>query len=179
MLAVGAGTCWLCHCPLTDDNSTDAAVATTMTPLPHTAPATAVGRGGQFSLATLMLTVTLIAVLMGLSVRLPGLAIVLAILATPALIKTSLIGRRHKAAGEPLTPGGKALTFITALCLSTAIGVAAGGAFFLACLGVFVVGEDKLGNLDTTMMTALLVASAVALPVLILGIWLFWRWKKR
>jgi hypothetical protein len=179
MLAVSAGTCWLCHRPLTDDSSTDDAITTTVPPLPHTAPAIAVGRAGQFSLAALMLTVTFVAVLLGLFVQVRGLAIVLAVLAAPALIKTSLIGRRHKAAGEPLTPGGKALTLIAALCFLVAIAVATAGAFFLACLGTLAVGEEILGDLDTTIMVALVGASAVAIPILAIGAWFFWRWRRK
>jgi len=67
--------------------------------------------GLQFSLATIMLSITLVAVLLGVFRMAPGLGIGLAILVTPAFLRTCIVTARRKARGESISLAGKLGSF--------------------------------------------------------------------
>ncbi|MCA9101693.1 MAG: hypothetical protein KDA63_11110 [Planctomycetales bacterium] len=174
-LADDARQCWLCRRELAEaDRRQPVETADVVDRAPP-----ALAPRGQFSLATLLLVTTFVAVLLGVTARAPGLGVTLAIVATPALIKTARIGHRRKAAGAPLSAGDKAITFAAALGIVIATVVAAGGAFFFTCLGVFALSEtQRLADIDKTLMVAIPIGSVVALLILAFGLRLLWRWKK-
>ncbi len=92
----------------------------------------------QFTLASLMLGVTLIAVALGLFGLEPGLGIGFAFLALPAAIRASSVARRRsQSRGTALTWGEKIGLVCTSLLVVLCIGVAAYAAFFALCLAGF------------------------------------------
>jgi hypothetical protein len=97
-------------------------------------PEAAVGSPWSFSIGSLMLVVTLAAVCLGLGAAAPGLGIALAIVATPALVRTFVSSAQRKAQGERLQPGDKVATFAASVGVVLLAGVAAGVAFFATCL---------------------------------------------
>jgi hypothetical protein len=101
----------------------------------------------QFSLSTLMLTVTVVAVLLGAFVMLPGFGIILAILVTPAWLRTCVIASRKEARGRPMSTHQKLEFFAASAGVVMSAGIAAVGAFFATCLtGVFSGTVASLGG---------------------------------
>jgi len=78
----------------------------------------------QFSLATVMLLITLAAVLLGLFRMSPGLGMLVAVLVAPALIRTLIESAERQALGRPMTPADKASMFASTVGLTIAMGVA-------------------------------------------------------
>jgi len=92
----------------------------------------------QFGIASMMLTVTLVAVCLGVGVMAPGLGVALAVLVTPALIRTAIGVERHKeVSGRTMDVGQKIAAFAGSLGVVTMIGTAAGAAFFATCWAGF------------------------------------------
>ena len=93
-----------------------------------------------YTLGTLMLAMTLVAVLCGLSVHWPGLGIPLAILAVPAWIRASRsLSINPKTSVNP-TLGDKFEKFFLSLGVVILISLASGVAGFTACTIVFFTG---------------------------------------
>jgi hypothetical protein len=119
--------CWLCYAPL------DAP--------PKAIPATvideriAAANPSQFSIETLLLVTTLVAVLLGLYQYSPGLAVMLIVFSVPALVRTIVVGRREKSRGQRVGAGGKIGHFFLSLVIMYAVWVAASTAFFIAAIG--------------------------------------------
>lgn len=96
----------------------------------------------QFSLSTLLLGVTLVAVLFGVFRLAPGLGIVLAFFAVPPFVATCVFTMHRKARGQPLSGWAKVgffgstfgIVIVIAVCLVGVAVVAAVAAFFAICL---------------------------------------------
>ena len=134
-----------------------------------------------FTLSSLFLVMTLIAVCLGVAVQLPGLGIPLAILCTPALIRTMLIRARRRAKGRSMTAGEKVLVFLGSLAVVTTIAVAAGGAFVAVCfslgLGGFIVSDNAQGFWIALMIAGWVLGIGLGLTV---GFFLVrWLWKRK
>lgn len=100
---------------------------------PYAAPAP-VGPPGAFSLATLLLVVTGLAVVFGLMTVAPGLGILVLVLMVPALVRTQALTRRDdERAGRQSTFGEKVGAFVVSLALMALIAIAAGVAILAAC----------------------------------------------
>jgi hypothetical protein len=128
----------------------------------------------QFSLASLMLIVTLTAVLLGVGGMAPGLGIALAVLASPALVRTSVVAALSRARGKPMSVGAKVALFVVSLIVAVVIAIAAGAAFFVSCLAGAVAAPGG-GSLIVGMTCGLLGALSVAGLLL----WAFWLRKRR
>jgi hypothetical protein len=89
--------------------------------------------GFSFRLNSLMLTVTLIAVCLGVLRLAPGIGIAFAVLVTPAFIRTILAARKQQAAGQPMSIWEKVLAFGASLGIVTAIVTASCCTFYLTC----------------------------------------------
>lgn len=112
---------------------------------PGAAPAPAQARAAwQFGLSTLLLFVTLAAVLLGVFVMSPGLGVLLAVLIAPPVVRTCTLAARAEARGRPLSDAEKGRAFarslgVTAAVLGSVVAVAVVGvvvlgiALFLAC----------------------------------------------
>ena len=130
-LSATSDSCWLCH-------STVPIVATVVAeravPWEHRA-------AYQFSLATMMLTITLVAVLLGVFLMSPGIGILLAVVVAPAFLRTCIVMARRKARGQPVSLADKlgsfaasfafSLGFVVFVGLAGAVAVVA--AFFVIC----------------------------------------------
>ncbi|MEX2119906.1 MAG: hypothetical protein WD847_09965 [Pirellulales bacterium] len=80
-----------------------------------------------------MMLITLIAVCLGVAAAAPCLGIALAVVVTPALVRTFMASTRRKAQGQRLTMPEKVLAFWGSLGIVVLAGVAAGVAFFATC----------------------------------------------
>ena len=130
-------TCWLCgHSPV----ATGAAAE----PQPQASPTEKTAQR-TFGLSSLMLLIALIAVCLGVMRELPGLGIALAVVATPALIRTIGAVGRKEARGRPMDVPEIIGTFLGSVAVVTTIAVAAGAAFVATCfpVGLVTLGPDR------------------------------------
>jgi hypothetical protein len=100
----------------------------------------------RFTLASLMLIVTLSAVLFGVIALYRGIGIGLAVLSVPALVRTVGIQWRRRAAGAPLSPVDKGAAFLASLAVVTTITAASFAAFAAICFpaGLAAFGTDAV-----------------------------------
>ena len=140
----------------------------------------------QFSLETLLLVITLVAVCLGMIMAEPGLGIVVAIVATPALVRTLVAGYQQRKAGTPMTLGEKLLTFAASTGVAVAVLVTGGTAFAAACVGSCFValGVSQGGSgpgwnqtFEQVVIPGLLIFSAT-IGLATAG-WLFWVLRPR
>ena len=133
--AVG-GFCWLCRRDLRAATSPFA---------PGVAPA---GRraGYQFGIASMLLFTTLCAVVLGAFTIHPGLGIGLAILATPAALRTAILAIRRRAGGQPMSLGAKVWVFCGTLGLVAIIVAAVATAFVATCFPLVFVAFEGLSE---------------------------------
>ncbi len=94
------------------------------TPIRPTEPQPARKRGLQFSISTLLLMMTLAAVLLSVFQVAPGMAILLALVAASALWRTRISIMRREEQGQLFSPREKVALFITNLTLTSAVAVA-------------------------------------------------------
>jgi hypothetical protein len=91
----------------------------------------------QFSLATLMLTVTLVAIVLSVFRMSLGVGLALVFLTTPALVRTCIAAARRRARGQPVSPLGKVGMFAASFGIVVVVVVASIAAFFAVCLAMF------------------------------------------
>lgn len=94
----------------------------------------------QFGLSTLMLIVTLCAVLLGVFRISPGVGLALVLLATPPLVRTCIATARRKARGQPVPPLTKLGIFASTLGIVIVVVAASIAAFWAVCLTIFEFG---------------------------------------
>lgn len=152
---------------------------------PFASPAASARQPGspvQFSLDTLFLVTTLIAVCIGTALAAPGLGFLLIVVVVPAVIRTMVARARNQTAVHHPTTGEKLVTFLVSFGISAAV-LAAGVAAFAVvaaatlALCVNVVGEDPTrSTLGWTFMVVF-----YASPVFGVGLtaWLFWLTRPR
>src|SRR5260221_1553526 len=143
-LAAGAERCWLCaqkHERPAGPNDP------AMTPVqkipivanPYASPAALVATNlnRTFSLSTMFLWTTLLAVLLGVTMAGPGLRIALAIVRLPAALMTiGNAGRRKRRTGRSMSPEDKVATFAAAFGVALVSSIAAGIAFTAVCFPI-------------------------------------------
>jgi hypothetical protein len=98
----------------------------------------------QFGLSSILLFVTLFAILCSIIKMSPGLGVALAILAAPALVRTCVVALRQSARGKSMSAGDKTAFFLVSVCMVLFVVVAAAGAFFVAA-GVICVSTVPVG----------------------------------
>lgn len=171
-----ASRCWLCA------KTIEASTAVTARPSSPTEQFAA----RQFSLSSLMLTITLLAVVLGVARLSPGIGIGLAIVATPALVRTCITAVRRKTRGQPMTPLEKVGVFSATLGAVLTVLIAAGAAFYATCWAgffggaavssIWAQGYDSIG---WGLVTGVLLGIVVGLYVAYLLIRLWVRKGKR
>ncbi len=134
----------------------------------------------QYSLSSLLLIMTLIAILCSISALHPGLGIAVAILVVPPLVRTCLTAARRKTRGQPLSAGGKVAMFLLTLAMFAAVSMAVGAAFFFTFLATCAVGVSlQQGGLQTSVNTlfwaAIILGLVGGLAVGTLYTWIFWK----
>jgi hypothetical protein len=100
----------------------------------------------QFSLASLMLTITLCAVLLGAATISPGLGIILGLLAAPVFIHTAAIAVRRREHGQRMGAMEKTASFVGVLAAIMLAIAGAGIAFFVTCFGGMFAGAAVAGG---------------------------------
>jgi hypothetical protein len=151
-LLPGEATCWLCDAAVTAGDDAPASTPQSAAPLPPTTlrPAT------SFSLSTLLMFMTLVAVVCGVFSIAPGVGAVMAIVLLPVLAHTAISARREAAMGYNLGAGDRVMLFFSSLALIAATGIAASIAFGISCTAGFwastaagdVLGARGLDSLD-------------------------------
>ena len=173
----GRRVCWLCHKPIPPPLpplGTPLSLGGTseLVPALEVPPGLPVGSRPRFTLNSLMLLVTLVAVCFGVFRVAPGLAILLLIVVAPALFRTFVSGARRKQRGEQVSIGDKVLAFAGSLGIMLLIAMAAGVSFFttcwVACAGVAIVGNDGNSAFQAGLMIGLLVALALSIGLFVL-----------
>ncbi len=104
-----------------------------------------------FTLGSLMLVIALIAVCLGVTVEVPGLGILLIVLAAPALVRTLLNVSHSKAEGVTLTLPQKAALFLGSLGIVALIALGALIAFVITCVPAGFVGIETDGNVGIVL----------------------------
>lgn len=134
---------------------------------------------GQFSLATVFLIITLIAVCLGTLRLAPGVGVLLMIVAAPALIRTCIVGVKEKRGGHSLSIGEKLIAFLASSAIVVLVGVAGLIAFQIACWGscAAVAGiQQKEG--ENAMLIGIGIGCIAGLGTIIWLIWKTWPRKK-
>lgn len=93
-----------------------------------------------FSVGALLLTTTLVAVVIASWFVAPGLAIALALVATPAFIRTAILSFRKRAIGAPTDMSTKINLFLASSGIFLAIWLGVGISFYATCWAGFVGG---------------------------------------
>lgn len=86
--------------------------------------------------AYVVLGVLVVLVTLALAIEAPGLLVVFALCATPALIRSVIVSRQSSRVGQRLSAGERAGAFLGALGATVLIGAAAFVAFFVTCFAV-------------------------------------------
>jgi len=176
VISAGARRCWLCGASLASDISPAGAQAIVSTPRRPTSATPAHG----FSLASLMMFVTLASVVLGVSTIAPGIGIPLGIIALLAWGRTATVIRLRKRRHQETTIGEKAGLFAASLGVVVTAGVATAIAFFATCFAGFWAGAAAGGALGAQgydplgwgFVTGGLIGGVV-------GLWVFYRLMKR
>ncbi len=163
------GACWLCGVALRETAGEGENFYAPPRP-------TAEDLAPSFSLSTLLLVMTLIALCLGVGAIAPGIAVVLVILSVPALVRTSGILHRRQRAGQPPTLETKLRLFLASFGIVTAIGAASAIGFFAVCLGggfgVMALGDTAGAGLDVIPLAFLTgIGGGLAAGILVL-VWL-------
>ena len=172
-LRQGDARCWLCG------HALDRPTSIVVPPLPAGTAPPAVGRTDSFSLETLMLVVTLIAICLGVFVQAPGLGILLCILALPAFVRTLLVVRRRGQLSRGVPLGQRIALFLGSLGFSLVVlilvVVSSVGVFCGVCLGLATVSTP-----DGTSISVALVAGVGAMIVVfaLCVAWMRRRWVR-
>ena len=163
VLPPGTERCWLCRSgtqPAVTESASPSAPAERRAPI-------------QFSLASLMLLITLWAVVLGVFSISPGVGIGLMILATPAVIRTVILASRGRTGGRPMPVGAKVWVFTGTLGLLAIIAVAVSAAFVVTC---FPLGLAAFGSGSELIM---LLAWVVGIAAGLLVFYGLFRWFRR
>jgi hypothetical protein len=133
------------------------------------------GTLASFSLGTLMLSITVFGVLLGITVAAPGLGIPLALLAVPPAIRTVMVVKKRKFAGQATSGPEKTALFLVSALVTWVIVISLVSACCLTFCGVCVGGYTLSGgNIDEGM--AMLFAGSCTAVVAILILWAFSYW---
>jgi hypothetical protein len=165
----GAKKCWLCALkaesavqPARDATSTTRDAPIPLNPYASPAPPSD-HLSRTFSLSSMFLWTTLVAVVMGVATFAPGLAIALAILSLPAAVRTiGAVYRRKQRLGQPIPTFEKIETFLGSLSIVLAIIIGAGIAFTAVCFPIGLAGFDAAERGNSSLMIFGLVAGIVS-----------------
>jgi hypothetical protein len=135
----GESQCWLCHRP----DIIKAELVGGPAPPPAAGPL-------QFSIQTLLLVTTLVAVCLGALVAVPGLGALAIVIAIPAIVRTCVTGAAMKREGHTLTATDKVMAFLASAAITWAAIAAACVAICATCTVTLftgmAIGEAAGGN---------------------------------
>jgi hypothetical protein len=150
--------CWLCLRPLpADAPRIDPHAELPLQEVPF----------GQFSLASMLLIMTLVGIAAALFAVYPGLGILFSLLATPPVIRTILVVKRRKRMGFDVMPDEKAVLFFKSFLVTT---VALVVSIIVACISFFTI------CISIGTPSAIVIATVGALIATGITFWFFWLW---
>ena len=172
LLNPGDANCWLCHALPPTLVAADVVRRAGLGELDDTHAAT--GGRFQFGLSSILLFVTLFAILCSIIKMSPGLGIPLAILAAPALLRTCVVALRQSARGKSMSAGEKTQLFVLSIFMVFLVAVAAIIAFCVAAAAIcaFAVPMGP-GSGNQTLVMVLGIAAGLAVGVLVA--WSLWN----
>ena len=169
--------CWLCGRQLTHDAEiVEATIVAPEWAEAHQPPL----KPWQFSLESLLLVITLVAVCMGMIVAMPGIGVLAAIVAAPALIRTLMVGYQERRLGHKQSMGEKVLAFLASTGVAIAVLLAGASAFgaacFASCLVVLGLESTRGGGAGGQWMDYAIWVAIGFSAIIGLGTagWLFW-----
>lgn len=159
-----ATVCWLCQQDLDLE----------IPPVLSDSPDQIKSHSLTFSIASILLVTTLSAVFFSMLAWAPGLAILLAIMSLPALVRTGLAAQRRANLGKPIPPIRKLLWFLSSFTVTTilvaVVWFASVGTFCAVCLSV---------RSEAALPLSILATGAVATAILVAGsYWIRYRWRR-
>ena len=120
----------------------------------------------QYGISSLLLVITLFAILCSITKMNPGLGIMAAILAVPALLWTTFAAVRRRDHGDPMSSGEKAGVFLLTVFAVFGVIIAVIGAFAVAFFAMCAVtsgpGQDEFGSLILSVICGGVAALAAA-----------------
>ncbi len=172
-----ATTCWLCGTE--PEVITAELVAPEVNPYATPAPPEVAGDTSAYGIVVIALLILLVVVMAALTSADPGLAIIIAIVALPALVRTAIDISRRKSSGQSVSAAETSLIFLASVAGVVAAGAAAGATFLVACtaicFGALALDGGSLNGNDGS----LILFSAIALSILAGLLVLALLWKRR
>lgn len=180
-----AEICWLCQRTLDNASSETVPSEASASELPYkpfiSQPAQPTAL--SYSLSTLMLAMTFIAVLCGMIAIAPGLGVVLAIASLPVLVRTAGVVKKRETGGLPTPPAKRILLFVSSLVATlvtvTVVCIASIGTFCGLCLTIGSVADFSEGAVALAFLISIPAAIAVTVGLIILSRkWAKARWRR-
>jgi hypothetical protein len=162
------GPCWLCRQKASQAGPNPYTINPDATN-PYATPRPIGDNVAQFSLASLFLVMTLVAVCLGVIMIAPGLGILFAFITTPAFIRTMVAASRGRQIGAPLSPLEKTGIFLISWFIMCAVGIASVVAFMAVCVAGALITEGAGARLEIILTVGVLGGLAAAIP---LTVWL-------
>jgi len=125
-----------------------------------------------FSLESVLMITTLIAVCLGLGAMEPAYGVLLAIFSLPALVRTVGIRARRKIAGRSMSLVQKSVTFLASMVLVVVIVFATVTTFFTICNAAL---EIPLLNSNIGAVLGFIVCLSASLGVAVFLVRAFWH----
>lgn len=171
-------TCWLCGAALVASKVLTPEPGVLAPPGRESTP----HRAFSFSLSTMLLVMTLVAVCLGLLAVAPGIGILVGILLAPVLVRTTMVVKRRERTGRPVSSleqaGLIATSLVVAHVMVAVVATASIGTFCGTCLGLAAVTPGFNYRQHDIHAMALL-SGALALAVTLLSLRWIWRWMRR
>lgn len=162
---LAAERCWMCGARLREPAG--------QAQSPFAAEATS----ATFSLSSLFLVMTLVAVGAGVFAAAPGLGVLFLIVATPALVRTMVITSRQKSHGVATTPAEKFVAFLGSTGVVLLIFLSIGAALFTACWTACAGGAALSAAGEGATITGAIAGGVAGLA---LSGWVLWRiWHRQ
>ena len=162
LLSPGWTECWLCGA------SAPTAVTAPFPNVPQGECRPASRGRLQYGLSSLLLFMTLVAILCSITSMSPGLGIGLIILSVPALVRTCVVAPRSGVHGQPMSVRAKTAVFLITIPVVVFVCVTAAAAFFATCGVTMGIGGTVSGRWDSSLVVAVILGSIVGLMVAVL-----------
>ena len=127
----GERTCWLCREAIASACGDEVSSKDFVRPSSGRADTNT----WTFHLSSLMIVIAIIAIFLGLLREVPGLSILLVIVATPAVVRTCVATSRRRAKGAPMTRVERLWAFAGSVGVVAVTGAASTAAFSAICFG--------------------------------------------
>lgn len=185
-----SGRCWLCDADVVEatlvDPHENEIVMATLSPSAHdknpyapmALPPVDIDDSSAAVVQSVALVGGLILVLAVLFAIAPGLAVCLAVVTAPALLRTVIVVARRKRSGTVVSLGEQSVLFFASVAGVISAVVAAAGAFFIACSAVCLGAITTNNNLNNSRFESTL--QLIGLGSVLFGLAvLYSMWRRR